>query len=234
MKRNIFLVLLLAISCIAKGQLQLPAEINEIREQLQNASAMSYDYAIEQRLPDGTVNRTKGKAELSKRFYQESNTEQLVIQTDRWFYKLDHASKSIFIIDVRKVRNKLFKGKTSSNPFSVVPDSILLKYGKVDVKKQNGIAKINISFTTDVLINSIYLEYDLTKKIPLVYKVNMKMSYGIDGWNYEEKFMDQILTANNFSLKDEAKKEKLSDYFSYEKGKIRLKKFTQYKLIQQI
>jgi len=231
--RNYLIALITTISFSAYGQLSIPSELKTIQQQLQQATGMSYDYSIEQRLPDGTVNRTKGRVVRGSGFYKETNTAQVVIQTDKWLYKLDHASKSIFIIDLVKVKDKVFQGKVSSSPMPLIADSVLLRYGKASVKRVGDIAKVTIGFTKELLLDRVYLEYDMKRKIPIAYSVHMKTPYGIDGWNYEEKFADQTVTAVHFDLqvKEEAK---LSDYFTYQGGKIKLKKYAQYKLIQQI
>ena len=233
MRNAMFFLCCLLVSSNALSQTKMPELLQRIHRQLSAAEHISYQYTVEQRLDDGQQNRVKGTLSRAKDYLAEINPEQTIIQTAQWYYKLDHGSKSIFIVDVDKVKKQLYRNKVPAEPMAIVPDSLIMKYGKVDVKTVGQVAKIHIRFSSELLIRSVYLEYDLKGMMPLMYKVEMRVMYGIDGWSYEERYMDQVFTAKNFSFRP-VKQERTEDYFSYSGGKISLKKYPNYRVIKDI
>src|SRR5687767_6110622 len=104
MKRSVLLILCsLIIGSAAMAQMTMPAELAEIQRQMCGYKDIAYEYTIEQTLPDGTVSNLKGTLERRGGLYTESNGEQLIIQTEKWWYKLDHPGRTVFIIDAEKL-----------------------------------------------------------------------------------------------------------------------------------
>jgi hypothetical protein len=234
--RTIAAALLLVCAGATKmmGQMSMTPELAEIQQQLSGQKNIAYDYTIEQTLPDGTKNRLKGSMEKRGELYTESNDEELVIQNERWWYKVDHTAKTVFIIDARKLKKAWGKGGDIFNrPAAIVADSVMLKYGKLTSSGNAEVAKLKITFGPDVLVKEISLEYDRKNKIPRSYRVQMNTLFRIDERSFDEQYASQIFSASHFSWGTGKKFPDLNEYFSFEKNKIRLKKYQGYKLIQQ-
>ncbi len=235
--RPIYLIVLVLIQSAEPllAQAAVPEELKRIQKQLKNQPVMSYEYVVEQKLEDGKINKATGKIIKGRDFYYESNPSRLTIQTEKWYYRLDHIGKTIFIVDLEKVRSKQKVAKTSpAGDLNLIPDSVLSKHGKFDIRDAGGISKIRVSFKEETLIRDIYIEYDDAKKVPVLYQVRMMVPYGVDGWNYEERFVDQAMTATGFSFSVDDEAGNLSPYFSFKNGKVQLKKYNHYKLIKHI
>lgn len=221
-------------SLLSFAQLQLPEVLLQIKQQLAQNGNVSYNYLIEQKLDDGSINKATGQIRKAKDYYFESNEQQQVIQTQRWFYKVDHSSRTVYVIDLEKVRNNIFKAKGRADAVNLIPDSVLLKYGSFDVKHEKDLVKVNIGFSKEVLVKNIYIEYNNRLKQLMLMKVNMLIPYAIDGWSYEDKYIDQVFTANKFSTGDVKKGPDMGDYFTISRGRVILKKYGNYELITEV
>jgi hypothetical protein len=233
MKRTLSIIVLLISITRIYAQQKLPAELKEMKARLELVSMLTYDYTITRKMPDATVNSTKGKVIKTDDFFSEVNSQQQVIQTKKWYYQVDHANKSIFIIDLVKVKNNVFKGKMTEKPEFLVPDSILLRYGKIDIKKAGPMEKITISFTEGTAVEQVYIEYDSRKKIPVLFRMKTRMVADSDGWKQETGWIEQTMSINKFSYTANMKAGDIGEYFAFDNGKVRLKKYTGYKLIQR-
>lgn len=226
-------VLLLVIGYRAEGVVTLPQPLDQIQKELSAMTSFSYDYIVKQSYPDGTTNVLKGRVNTSKDYFEESNAQYFILQNRSWYYKADHSSKTIYIIDLEHVRAAA-KKKLPARRMNIIPDSILAKYGKINTSVKGDLARVDISFGDDVLLKKLYLEYDLKEKLPKVYRIESDVMYEIDKETFDEKYARQVLTMTNFEHKSVMGTMNMNDYFSYKNGKIVLKKYTSYKLIQHI
>jgi len=233
MKRYLITGLLFLVAPLAINAQAIPEAVKQLQQQLLQLNGMTYEYTIDYQLPDQTTGSFKGKVQRAGNSYIESNPRQLIIQDRDWYYKLDHSSKTIFIVSVRKLEQTVWKNrKNDQGGMSLVPDSLLSRYGKISVATEGKITKLTVTFGRELLVRELYLEYDNQKKLPVLYRVKMDRFYRIDPQTFDESYMRQTMTAARFSLAGTM--EKPSDYFSFESGKIRLKKYTNYRLITQL
>lgn len=228
------LLLLLLPVTRGYGQTQhLPAVMATIQAQLKNIPEMGYNYTVVQKLPGGGQNTLKGKVVKTRDFYLESNPQQLVIENKSWYYKLDHTNKTVTILNLERIRNAAKKKALhQSDNISLIPDSIIERYGKINVTNSGTIVTVAISFS-DLLIKELDLQYDNQKKLPVLYKIDMDRLYSITEGNYEETYLHQTFVAKDFTARPDVAAGNLSSYFTNEGGTIKLKKYTNYQLIQQ-
>ncbi|MBS1586002.1 MAG: hypothetical protein JSS82_10715 [Bacteroidetes bacterium] len=223
----------LLFSINSEAQKTLPPQVDMVRRELSAMDNFSYEYTVKQSYPDGTNNILKGKVSSSNNIYKESSPQQTIFQTKSWYYKADHSSKTVYIINLDKVRDAA-KRKISDQRMNILPDSLLNKYGNIRSNTEGKVVKIDITFGKDLLLKRIYLEYDMSKKLPKLYRIESDVLYDIDKKSFEESYAKQIMTATDFVTKGNEESVNISDYFDYKNGKIALKKYTHYKLIQHI
>jgi hypothetical protein len=223
---------LMLFSQIAYAQTPVSGDLKFIHAKLAELKNMTYDYSIVQTYPDNTVDKIKGKIISAQKLYWENTGYDLIMQSDKWYYRANHEDKTVYIVNIGGRQTKKVKNIESLTTF--MPDLIYSKYGKTTSKTEGSVIKITIEFGPEVLVKKVYLEYDTKRNMPLLYQVELDRMYGIDGQNFDEKYLKQSFVATNFGAKSDKAIADLSSYFSYNEGKITLKKYTNYKLIQQL
>jgi hypothetical protein len=232
MRKLLYSLLVIFSPVWCNAQLVIPEELQQIRKQLEGAQNIAYRYLITQKM-DGSTHQIKGDIQKGDGYLLETNGEQQVIQTHKWFYKIDHSSKTVYVVDLRRFE----KGKnikSSAGNSYLIPDSLIVKYGTLDIKTNGDLLRVNIAFSREIFVKNFYVEYDKAKKQIVSFKLKATYPYGIDGSTYEEKMVEQEMVADQFSLKKSTVKPNLEEYFTISKGKVILKKYANYELVAEI
>lgn len=206
--------------------------IGELQKKLASLAAYSYKYTITRKFPDGNTYTEKGTISYSKDYIFERSGLGITIQTKDWYYQANFDNKVVCVTNVSgSYRTAQKKGMLK--PMSLVPDSILEKHGKVTLTTEGNLVKAKALLESPVPYSSIYIEYDLAKQAPRLYKVVSKSYYDTDLSSNAALYYDQVFIASDFSVRKQ-KIEDLKNYFEIKKGKVVLKKYTNYQLIQHI
>lgn len=231
--KQIILALTLLCNIRSMAQVRIPDAVEKIRRAMEAMPMFSYDYTVKQTYQDGSSSMVKGKVTSTKDYYYESNSGEMIFQTWSWYYKADYESKTIYIINLDNLR-KRSKAKVSLQRMNILPDSLLNKYGNLKTTTEGPMLKLEITFNKDVLLKKMLLEYDTQRKLPKTYKVESDVLYDIDKQSFEELYAKQEMVASNFQAISKQGPIRTDDYFEYKNGKIILKKYSNYKLIQRI
>jgi len=198
---------------------------------------MEYDYTMEVHFPNGDKDFLKGKSyiNIDDKIYYNDCKSFTIIYTKKWFYKADHRKKTLLIINLNKDVDKKIKKEAYNQIFkngaiNTFLDSFVLKSASIKkIKNEDSIHNVSLSFPGSSLVQKMDIEYNSTDNMLISYYMVVSQPWqrtpkGIQSIEEKIKF-DHFKKVTDKNIYNE------SNYFSYAKKKIELKKYKEYKLL---
>jgi len=197
---------------------------------------MSYSYVMDASFPNGEKDHLKGTIYLdndAQRYYNDCDAFTM-IYTAHWLYKADHRNKKLAINNLDKENNKKLKTATEKDVFQNAAaitflDSVVLKTAVVKKMKHEGnLLKVLLGFPKSALVQQIEVVYNIATNLPVSY--DMMVSHP---WQRTPKWGQVVQTrikCSDFKKPSDKSSYDESNFFSYNKGDIELKKYKNYKL----
>ena len=212
------------------------ADVKKYLDFIRNSKGYAYQYSISAKYPNGQTDKVKGEvfADDSRKFMFNSCDAFTMIYTGKWYYKADHQSQEIAVIDLDKQYNKKYKSQLEESVFNnngvnIFIDSFLLKRTSGIKKTQHrDTTNIEISFPKEVLVRSIKITFNEKKNEIISYAMTTYQPWPTDEFGKNKGTLTEVEYRNEV-VKDPGvyNSEK---YFVVENGKVLLKKNSTYKL----
>ncbi len=236
-----------------------PSDAKDQYSRIRNAVAgydmLSYDYNFSYHFADG-LKQLNGTLTATKKMVLDENKELISFRTEGWIYKALHEEQQVVIADVNKlkkqaipqktvvqhdtvevVKDSLYKIVASENKVGLtsffIPDSTLFKHGTIQLSKDEKLTRLVVSFDQETMMDSLIIHFDeLNQKVAYLkcqYLQPTTYNQRLD----EDEYVKVVFTADNFKLNDtDFRTPDLNQYFVERGGKIRLKKYKNYQLIE--
>jgi len=235
-KSVLFFFCVLMLPFAGDGQVfDTARELKKLVSDLKSMKNISYDYEMDIKFPNGERDYLKGMMYMNNDdwlYYNECDAF-VMIYTHHWFYKADHRKKTLTIVNMDKDYNKKLRKATEKDIFqngavTTFLDSVLLKKATVQRIGKNGdTLEIALSFPKNVTVRKMDVVYDSKNHVPVKYDMTVNHP-----WQRTPKGIQVIETrmnCRNFkSITDKTVYDE-SNFFSYKKGKLELKKYNDYK-----
>lgn len=137
-------------------------------------SAYSYDYNVKNIYPNGKIDVATGNVSMDfkRKFISEKGSYSTTLITDKWYYKAEHANKTVTLINLEKYYKKKNNVGRLDQYFDSkamqIPDSIYLKHGKLESFSIKGsIVTIRFTFQKFMNMDTYELVYDQKNELPV-------------------------------------------------------------------
>ncbi len=245
MKKKLYLFLYVMMACLpAASAHQLVIDwFQKVRSQLQDKTNIAYQYTGEQINADSTTAKVKGfYAQKRGEILVDSSAEHLLIQTRDWYYMADHVNRTLIIRNLAREQawfNRQTKDMTVLTDVNFLPDSVIVKYGKITHRDipERGSIEFAIQFAPDILIRDLVLEVHKTSFAVIRYGFTYETPFWVDLADDEsdavpvERYITKKIMMEHLRYDYTYAKWALSNYFSEKNGKFQLKKYNHYKLV---
>jgi hypothetical protein len=212
-------------------------EIKKIAASVKSIRDESYRYALASEYPNGQKEQLKGTAYIGneEKILYNDNPFFTLLYNGHWYYKADHKSKSVTIVNMDKHMTADYKGDLEKDIFENAAaghylDAVLTKYAAVKFfKRSHDTIYAELSFPPTSSIKRVSVVFD-EKKGSLVsyYMQTFKPWRGSEfGKN---KGTTQTVTCAGFKKIKKNKAYKPVNYFLVSGDKVSLKKYSKYKL----
>jgi hypothetical protein len=153
------------------------AETNKAIENLKLMSKLttySYAYSVKNTYPNSKFDMATGSVsiDLNKRLLSEKGTYSTTVLTDKWYYKAEHAEKTISIINLEQYYKKNTKAVRLDMFFDsksmMMPDTVFQKYGTLELFTiKNDIVTVRFKFHKLMNLDTYEIVFDKKKGIPI-------------------------------------------------------------------
>jgi outer membrane lipoprotein-sorting protein len=238
------LFLLVSIPAFVMGQTKDTARIlQNLSNDLRKITGAIYEYEMDAAFPNGKHSLLTGSTYLSttdKIYYNDCN-EFTMLYTGRWFYKADHKSRSVAIIDLSKEKNKAAyklreKQIFSGGAMNAFLDSLVLKRSAVQQFDYNDSGyKIAFSFPPSSTVQTMTIAFDTVKRLPV--SCEMSVHRPCEKTEKGMQMMSVDIICKNFKRLNDNEKALLEERNFFTTGKqkrIVLNKYTNYKITSKI
>lgn len=212
-------------------------ELNSAYSAIKGMRTIAYTYASDISFPNGNTDHVGGNLYVNyneKYLYNDCNAYTM-IYTRHVFYKADHRKHEIVFTDMDRNYDKRLKRKTEQDIFEngffeKYSDTSILRKAAIKEMKINADNKLSVllAFPVTSSIKTIRLLYDKANKIPLLYEVELFQP--MQGGKGKPNGVTVKIKCTGFSNGDALALERYKDFFLFSKGKLELKKYTNYKL----
>jgi hypothetical protein len=196
---------------------------------------MGYSYEMASKFPNGDNDKIKGATYINNDdwIYYNDCDAFLMLYTRRYFYKADHRKRIVTFLDMDKGYNKKQRSATEKAIFqngAVITflDSIVLKTATVKkLTREGNVVEASLEFPKKALVKKFNITFDYTSNLPVNYE--MTVYHPFQNTPKGVQVIESTIRCNDF--KKEGKNQfSENEIFSYKKGKLELKKYTNYRL----
>lgn len=195
---------------------------------------VAYDYELLCSYPDSTKTELNGKLYKKNETVLDENKEFTSFKNEHCYYKADHKNKIILYVDLDKIKSQI-KNKPSIPTNSMaenymLPDSMILQYGTVQIQTVRNKVKIVIDYSPELTMRKSIIDFDKDKQMVSEFEVVVDVLYESNPETGNDTYAQTKVRGFNFSTKIDEQKIKEDYLFVHKNGKIVLKKFQNYKL----
>lgn len=216
-------------------------EIKKVSELIQGYDAVCYKYSLSAEYPNGQHQKLNGTSYVSGNEKVLCNVNEIntVVYNSKWYYRAEHKTKNIYIVDLNKHLNKGYKSDMETDLFQgrslrYYLDSVVLKYANVKTLKNHGdTVDIDMGFSGPSEIKGIMVTYNSKSNTLISYKVRTFQPWRGNEFG-KNKGISQTMYCRDFrkiSNKDEYGP---SSFFVIKGQKVVLKKYKDYKVNSKI
>jgi outer membrane lipoprotein-sorting protein len=238
-KNLLLLMMCLPLSTIAQ-KIDTVSVFKRLASDLSRIRNISYDYKMTAKFPSGDKDKITGTIYLNmdeKIYYNDCGTYTM-IYAPRWMYNADHKNNVVEVTDLNKRKDKKMRKEREkeifqSNAVNSFLDSVLLKKAGVlkELRYTGSTYTIAVAFIKQPKIKKMTLVFDTLKNTPV--SCNMILSELYEATSGSNKSVELNVDCSNFTQGNGKNSFSLDDYFTCNKNRIKLKKYTNYKLITQ-
>jgi len=238
----IFAILLAFISVHAAWGQKVatdPEMLREIVRRIKSMQTVGYDFLIAAAYPDGSKDSLSGSMYMDRQqqlFFNESPAVTFLL-TSKWFYRADHSTKRITILDVDKyykketLKNEFFSGVFGGQISSVFIDSVLLKRGHITTLRiDDSLVTLSVKVPPAVYhVERVDLVFNTSRQLPETLQYHV-----IYPWK-EGKMIKQLVRCSAYRTQPTVgKKLDPATYFTIGTGKPVLMQYKDYKVFSNI
>ena len=229
----VFLTMLCELSLAQTKSFWYSGQFEQFRKKIDLPNVM-YDYELESVYPDSSKTKLVGNLFKKGNIVLDENKEYTMLKTEHSYYRADHINKTIMIVDIDKIKSqsknkKAFAENTNFETY-LLPDSIIMQYGKVTIKTIRNIITIQIDYSQELTMRKSVIEYNTKKELIEQFLVVTDVLYESNPETGEDKFSQTTVKGFNFSTIFDENKTNQEQFFIQKNDKIILKKYQNYKL----
>lgn len=233
---KILLLVFLAVSAIPGwSQVGAMEQARNILKEAISAKDVSYSYTMIASYPNGQSGKLWGTMYLSstKRQLVNDNNAYTMLYDSHWFYKADHETKIVTIVNLDKEYPADEKQRIEQDVFgkAVVMefvDSLLFRFGRIkSYTARHDTLRFEFEISDD-FVKSLTLAYDNKHKCIVDYGFKTFSPTDIEGETVNG--IEQTVLCNHFRRGNKGVSRSASDFFDVKGGQVKLKKYTKYKV----
>jgi len=233
--------LLLLLCLLCTGSMPAYAQekelLRQVVAQIKSLSTYTYEAHVDVVFPDGKTDRMINTLYMDGPGRQLSyrNKTQVVVLNKKWFYRADHASRTVSVFDV-KAYGRRRDPKELSNVFNANStlayflDSVLVRAEVAEVKHRGNEVIFHFTFPESSYVKAFSLGYDQSTKLPT--EISMELFYvqHTDPKTRKQTGYRYTVTCKQYSRSIPPKTFDTDPYFMVSGNKVILLQYKNYKV----
>lgn len=216
-------------------------EIRKVSELIKGYDAVCYRYSLSAEYPNGQHQKLNGISYMSGNEKVLCNVNEIntIVYNSKWYYRADHKTKNIVIVDLNKHLNKGYKSDMETDLFAgrslrYYLDSVVLKYANVKTLKNHGdTVDIEMGFSANSQIKDIVVTYNSKSNTLISYKIRTFQPWPTNDFG-KNKGISQTMYCRDFRKIGSKDEYCPASYFVIKGQKVVLKKYKDYKINSKI